>query len=162
MRQDMFCCAGPRYGSGRLSGTGSAGRNMRTKLDHRVRTTLSATALGAFVLCMGCDSRTPAVDASAAPALPAVTQPATDRSEKMPPTTQSALEHADPQSFMTIGPLVAEQQADISAARNGRIETVTVRIGDRVKKGQLLAQLDDRELQATCAAHRAHMQSALA
>jgi len=63
---------------------------------------------------------------------------------------------------MTIGPLVAEQQADISAARNGRIETVNVRIGDRVKKGQLLAQLDDRELQATCAAHRAHMQSALA
>jgi len=63
---------------------------------------------------------------------------------------------------MTMGPLVAEEQADISAERNGRIETVNVRIGDRVKKGQLLAQLDDRELQATCAAHRAHMQSALA
>ena len=114
------------------------------------------------MLCVGCDSRTPTVDASAAPAQPAVTQPATGGPEKVLPTAQTALEHADPQSFMTMGPLVAEEQADISAERNGRIETVNVRIGDRVKKGQLLAQLDDRELQATCAAHRAHMQSALA
>jgi len=75
---------------------------------------------------------------------------------------QPAVEHPDLQSFTTTGPLVAEQQADISAERNGRIETVNVRFGDRVKKGQLLAQLDDREVQAICAAHEAQMHSALA
>jgi len=70
-------------------------------------------------------------------------------------------DRTDPTSFTTAGPLVAEQQADISAERNGRIQSVHVRIGDRVKRGQVLAQLDDRELQAVCAAHKAHVQSAL-
>jgi HlyD family secretion protein len=130
---------------------------MRTKLHHRVDITLVTIALAICVFCIGCDSHTPAVDASVAPAQPTSGQP-----EKNPPASQTAVEHDESQSFTTTGPLVAEQQADISAERNGRIETVNVRIGDRVKKGQLLAQLDDRELQATCAAHRAHMQSALA
>ncbi len=49
-------------------------------------------------------------------------------------------EAADPKSFTTTGPLVAEQQADIAAERNGRIVSIDVRIGDRVKKGQLLAR----------------------
>jgi RND family efflux transporter MFP subunit len=130
---------------------------MKTKVRHPVHITLATIALTSCLLCLGCDSRTPAVDASAAPAEPAAAPPA-----KTLPVTQPAAEHPGPQSFTTTGPLVAEQQADISAARNGRIETVNVRIGDRVKKGQLLAQLDDRELQATCSAHKAHMQSALA
>jgi RND family efflux transporter MFP subunit len=135
---------------------------MRPDLHHRFHFAVSAAALMISALCIGCDSRTPTVDASAAATQPAVTQPPVAGSEKMPPSARTAQEHADSQSFTTIGPLVAEQQADISAERNGRIETVNVRIGDRVKKGQLLAQLDDRELQATCAAHRAHMESALA
>src|SRR6185503_16015698 len=117
MGQDMFCCAGPRYGSGRLSGTGSVGRNMRNRPHHRVHIILSAIAFGTSVLCVGCDSRTPTVDASAAPAQPPPTQPATGGPEKVLPTAQTALEHADPQSFMTMGPLVAEEQADISAER---------------------------------------------
>jgi RND family efflux transporter MFP subunit len=96
------------------------------------------------------------VDASAAPVQPASAQPS-----RSPQPIKPDVER-DPKSFATNGPLVAEQQADISAERNGRIETVNVRIGDRVKKGQVLAQLDDREVQATCAAHKAHMQSALA
>jgi RND family efflux transporter MFP subunit len=122
-----------------------------------LRSTLAAAALAACVLSAGCDSHTPAVDASAAPAQPTPAQP-----PPVSPPAQPSLERADPASFTTTGPLVAEQQADISAERNGRIESVNVKIGDRVKKGQTLAQLDDRELQAICAAHKAHMQSALA
>lgn len=71
-------------------------------------------------------------------------------------------EAGDPRSFTTSGPLVAEQQADVAAQRNGRIVTINVRIGDHVKKGQLLAQLDDRELQAAFASHKARMASAQA
>jgi RND family efflux transporter MFP subunit len=63
---------------------------------------------------------------------------------------------------MTTGPLVAEQQADISAERNGRIVSINVRIGDRVKQGQLLAQLDDRELRSVYEARNARMASAKA
>jgi macrolide-specific efflux system membrane fusion protein len=130
---------------------------MKTKARHRVPITLAKIVLATSVLCLGCDSHTPAVNASADPAQPTSAQPA-----KALAVTQPAAENPDPQSFTTTGPLVADQQADISAERNGRIETVNVRIGDRVKKGQLLAQLDDREVQAICAAHKAHMQSALA
>lgn len=129
---------------------------MRTAFGISARTALATVALASCVLWVGCESHTPAVDASAAPAQPAAAQP------PRVPAIQPDAEHADPKPFTTSGPLIAEQQADISAERNGRIESVNVRIGDRVKKGQLLAQLDDREVQATCAAHKAHMQSALA
>ena len=129
---------------------------MRTVCQQIVCTILATGALAIWVLCAGCDSHPSAVDASAAPVQPASAQPS-----RSPQPIKPDVER-DPQSFTTNGPLVAEQQADISAERNGRIETVNVRIGDRVKKGQVLAQLDDREVQATCAAHKAHMQSALA
>jgi len=57
---------------------------------------------------------------------------------------------ATPRSFSTSGPLVAEQQADVAAQRDGRVVEVAVDIGDHVRKGQLLALLDDRALHAVC------------
>ena len=64
-------------------------------------------------------------------------------------------ETQDPRSFVTSGPLVAEQQADIAAERDGRIAQIAAQIGDRVQKGQLLAMLDDRVLQAACDSQKA-------
>ena len=55
---------------------------------------------------------------------------------------------AAPKAFSTSGPLVAEQQADVAAQRDGRVVEVKVDIGDHVRKGQLLALLDDRVLRA--------------
>ena len=66
----------------------------------------------------------------------------------------------DPRSFTTTGPLVAEQQADIAAEREGRIVNIAVQIGDHVQGGQLLALLDDRALRSICEAHRARIASA--
>jgi len=108
--------------------------------------------------CAGCDSRPVAADASASAAAASVPVP------KAPPEARSSLiaDAADPKSFSTSGPLVAEQQADISAERNGRIVSIDVRIGDRVKKGQLLAQLDDRTLRSACESQRARKASAQA
>ena len=71
-------------------------------------------------------------------------------------------EAADPKSFTTTGPLVAEQQADIAAERNGRVVSINVRIGDHVKKEQLLAQLDDRALKSACESQKARVASAQA
>lgn len=114
--------------------------------------TVGILLAGSFALA-GCDSHPAAVDASAA--VPAAAAP-TPRATNAP----SIAEPSDPKSFGTVGPLVAEQQADVAAERNGRIVSINVRIGDRVKKGQVLAELDDRELQAACASHKARMASA--
>jgi len=115
------------------------------------------TAAIAF-LCAGCDSHPAAVDASAA-ASSASAPPA-----KAAPDTGNVpvAEAPDPKSFSTSGPLVAEQQADIAAERNGRIVGIDVRIGDHVKKGQVLAQLDDRTLRSACESQRARKASAQA
>jgi RND family efflux transporter MFP subunit len=68
----------------------------------------------------------------------------------------------DSKSFTTSGPLVAEQQADIAAERPGHIVEIAVQIGDHVKKGQLLASLDDRQLRSTVEVGRARIASAQA
>ena len=115
------------------------------------------TAAIAF-FCAGCDSHPAAVDASAA-ATSASASPV-----KAAPETGNVpvAEVADPKSFSTSGPLVAEQQADIAAEQNGRIVSIDARIGDHVKKGQLLAQLDDRTLRSACESQRARKASAQA
>ena len=84
------------------------------------------------------------------------------RRRKLHLSRQHLREAADPKSFTTTGPLVAEQQADIAAERNGRMVSINVRIGDRVKKGQLLAQLDDRALKSACESQKARVASAQA
>lgn len=101
--------------------------------------------MAAALLATGCESNAPppAAAASVAPA--------------SAPTPAPAPSAPDAKTFTTSGPLVAEQQADIGAERDGRVIVVAVQIGDHVRAGQLLAQLDDRMLQAACAAQKAHM-----
>jgi RND family efflux transporter MFP subunit len=113
---------------------------------------VAAVVLACF--CVGCDSHPAAMEASAA------TPTATLLPAKVAP--EPIAEAADPKSFSTTGPLVAEQQADIAAERAGRIVSIDVRIGDRVKKGQILAQLDDRALRSACDSQKARMASAQA
>jgi RND family efflux transporter MFP subunit len=89
----------------------------------------------------------------------------------VPPTTAPSAARpipaqttAAPESrpFSTTGPLVAEQQADIAAERNGRIVQIAIQIGDHVEQGQLLASLDDRMLRSSVEAQRARIASARA
>jgi RND family efflux transporter MFP subunit len=76
------------------------------------------------------------------------------------PVAAPAQSSTDPKAFTTTGPIVAEQQADIAAERPGRIATINVQIGDRVKAGQLLASLDDRVLRSQYESQKAHIASA--
>ena len=104
------------------------------------------------LVCTGCDSQPASLEAKAATT--STSQP------KVAAEPAPALEQeANLKSFITTGPLVAEQQADVAAERNGRIASILVRIGDRVKQGQLLAQLDDRTLRSACDSQRAHRAS---
>jgi len=61
--------------------------------------------------------------------------------------------------FSTVGPLVVEQQADVVAERDGRVTAVSVEIGDYVRRGEVLALLDDRVLQAARAEKAARIDS---
>ncbi len=54
--------------------------------------------------------------------------------------------------FTIEGTLQAQQQASIAALASGRVLQLAVKAGERVKAGQLLARIDDRELQAGVAA----------
>jgi membrane fusion protein, multidrug efflux system len=62
-------------------------------------------------------------------------------------------------SFSTTGPLVVEQQADVTAARDGRITAIKVEIGDHVHSGEVLALMDDRALEAARAEKAAKLDS---
>ena len=107
--------------------------------------------MAAALLTTGCETNSPPPAAAAAPVSSAAPAPAAP-----------APSAPDAKAFTTSGPLVAEQQADVGAERDGRIIEVAVQIGDHVRAGQLLARLDDRMLQAACAAQKARMAAAQA
>jgi len=55
---------------------------------------------------------------------------------------------AAPTDYIASGPIVVENQIDLAAQRDGVVAQVFVETGTAVKKGQILAQLDDRQLTA--------------
>jgi RND family efflux transporter MFP subunit len=102
--------------------------------------------IGLFLEC-ACDSSRPTVMA-AANAAPAA-QPV-------------STEPAKPKELIISGPLVVENQVDVGAQREGVIATIAVELGTRVQKGQILAQLDDRQVAADLEAAQAKTRSTVA
>jgi membrane fusion protein, multidrug efflux system len=89
---------------------------------------------GVTVLLSGCSSNAPiAAEAALAP------KPAAE-------TTTSP--QTAPTDYIASGPIVVENQVDLAAQRDGVVAEVFVETGTLVKKGQLLARLDDRQLTA--------------
>lgn len=100
-----------------------------------------AALLTTSIWMAGCDSRPPAPS-------PAITATPVQAST-MPPAVTISPARADipaTEVFVTTGPLVAEQQSDVAAQRDGRVVKIAAEIGDHVRRGQLLALLDDRAL----------------
>lgn len=98
-------------------------------MSHRsVAVLLMSMTLAA--LC-GCGKSAPATEVAAAATKPA-----------------AAVAAPLPDYYETSGPLVVENQVDVQAQREGMLAQILVDTGVRVQKGQLLAQLDDRQLQA--------------
>jgi len=106
---------------------------------------------------VGCDSHPPAQAATVRsqphPAATVTSPPA------VPAPGQSTHSEEDSTQFKTSGPLVAEHQADVAAQSDGRVASIAVEIGDRVKRGQLLASLDDRALRAAVDSQTSHLAS---
>jgi RND family efflux transporter MFP subunit len=108
-------------------------------------------AAAGLIASAGCNTQ-PAAQASGGP----VPGAAPNLPVKIPTPASST---PDPQPFTTTGPLVADQQADVAAERDGRVVRVAVQIGDRVRRGQVLATLDDRALRAACESRKAKLAS---
>jgi RND family efflux transporter MFP subunit len=119
---------------------------MSLRLTSRIL--LLSAALSMTLALSACNSAPPA---TAAP----VTAASTPAPAPLPPASAPA----DSRPFTTSGPLVAEQQADIAAERDGRVSRVAVEIGDHVQAGQLLAGLDDRVLRAALDSQKAKVAS---
>jgi len=105
---------------------------------------LTATLLAALALSiMGCSDTKPTPAAG-------VTLPSASAAPLPPPA---------PDFFVASGPLVVENQVDVAAQREGLVEKVMAEPGMRARKGQLLAQLDDRQISADLEAARAKTRS---
>jgi membrane fusion protein, multidrug efflux system len=93
--------------------------------------------LGLLGILPGCNSRAePTNDIS-----PSVTPKAVAASAPAVP--------ADPQEpYVASGPIVVENQVDVLAQREGMLSEILADVGEVVRKGQLLARLDDRQLAA--------------
>ncbi len=115
---------------------------------------IGLSAVAALILLgIGCDSR-PEAQAAASPHPQHQRPPLSIRRRpSLPPIPPK------PNTSPRPAPLVAEQQTDVAAERDGRIAQIAVEIGDHVHKGQLLALLDDRTLRAACDSQKARVAS---
>ena len=116
----------------------------------------AALTAAALLAVIGCNAN-PTV--TAAPVSTSTATPSSAPATPVPAAPPAAEMTVAAKPFTTTGPLVAEQQADIGAERDGLIVKIAVQIGDRVQKGQLLALLDDRALRAACDAQKARVAS---
>ena len=104
--------------------------------------------IGLLVIGVGCTS-----SPSQGPSTAAAAEP-------VPVPAQSATPSAAPQvDFVASGPIIVEDQVDVSAQREGVVSAVFAEPGTSVKKGQLLAKMDDRQIAADLEAARARTRS---
>lgn len=102
---------------------------------------LTAGAL-ASVFISGCGEETPVSSAATPPAAAPV------RTASPAPPVRS-------QVLTVTGPLVVEQQVDVTAQRDGVVVSLAADAGTHVNAGAILARLDDRQLTANLEAARA-------
>lgn len=117
-----------------------------------------AWAVFAAVCCLaGCNGGSAPGQGPVLASSPAA--PAADPPSNPAVTPAAAPASGEGRAYTTVGPLIVERQADVVAERDGRITVVNVEIGDQVKRGEVLALLDDRALQATRAEKAAKLDS---
>jgi membrane fusion protein, multidrug efflux system len=94
---------------------------------------------------------------TSSPAAPPSTVAAAEPASTAAPVNAAAT--AQGKEFLASGPIIVENQVDVAAQRDGVIAKVLVDVDAFVKKGQLLAQLDDRQISADLEAARAKTRS---
>jgi RND family efflux transporter MFP subunit len=94
---------------------------------------------------------------TSSPAAPVANVTTAGASTTVPSSTTQA--SADAGDFVASGPIIVENQVDVEAQRDGVVDRVLAEPGTPVKKGQLLAALDDRQVSADLEAARAKTRS---
>lgn len=116
--------------------------------------TLWIAALGWMLCFAGCGEGKPATTIAAGP------PPANAGGANLPTESKPAAAKPAAEEFLTFaGPLIVEHQVDVSAQRDGVIANLTADVNSRVKAGDELARLDDRQLSANLEAARAKTRS---
>lgn len=77
-----------------------------------------------------------------------------------PPAAPAPTQPAKENALFATGPIVVENQVDVLALRQGVISQIVIDVGQSVRKGDLLASLDDREATAERDAAQAKEHSA--
>jgi RND family efflux transporter MFP subunit len=106
----------------------------------------------AFCLAIG-------IACTSAPGSPPATVAAAEAASAPSHNEASAPAAAPEHEFLASGPIIVEDQVDVAAQRDGVIAKVAADAGTRVRKGQLLAILDDRQISADLEAARAKTRS---
>ena len=101
----------------------------------------------AFASSIGCSDR----NTSRVVAAPAPSEP----TEQAPPRAGAEA----PAPLTVTGPLIVEHQLEVLTQRDGIVSKLSADTGGRVRAGDLLAQLDDRQLDADLEAARAKTRS---
>lgn len=100
------------------------------------------TTFALALMLPGCLSCTPGSARTETP--PAVSPQAEATVSPVDPPAPSS----DPSFYQSSGPIVVENQIDIAAQREGLVSEIARDTGSPVRKGDLLAKLDDRQLLA--------------
>ena len=82
---------------------------------------------------------------------PSSRQPAVEAPVDDSPALVSAAEEAPPEKTSFLGVVLSGETADLAPKVDGRIESVLVRPGDRIRRGAVLARLDRRQMRRSVA-----------
>jgi membrane fusion protein, multidrug efflux system len=123
--------------------------------NHSACVLAAIAALGCLAGCNQGSAVAPGPVLASSPAAPAADPPSNlaGAAPAAAPATGSG------RTYTTVAPLMVEQQADVVAERDGSVTAVKVEIGDHVRRGEVLALLDDRALQAARAEKAAKVDS---
>src|SRR5690349_14059324 len=89
-----------------------------------------------LLVLVSCDD-SPRITSTASAAAPAIPQA----------TAQAPVTDSRP-DFLASGPLIVENQLDVASQREGIVSRLNVDTGRSVRRGELLATIDDRQLHA--------------
>jgi len=87
------------------------------------------------------------------------TEPVASAAKPSTPAPAANPSAAMPDEFIASGPIVVENQVDIAAQRDAMVAAIHFDTGASVRKGQLLAELDSRQVNADLEAARARARS---
>jgi len=89
-------------------------------------------------------------------------QAATPSGTTSPPAASATLPVPGSETTAVSGPLIVEHQVELAAQRDGVIAKIKIQPGSRVRTGDVLATLDDRQISADLEAARAKTRSTAA